>query len=179
MIPQTISSIKNLQVSLLHILDSVAVPLQFSPPYFEGLFDRDLSWMPPKQLALHGPQSVHSFHIQSTRVKYHWYITSKLDLFSRLLSFATWNWLICKALQVPGHLFGLHSSSLVSDPVQFSPPLWTSVNFLRDVVRIPPPQDWLQPDQSFAQSLHTQFTKSFQRDQHVSYFIWKYFSSST
>ena len=78
-------------------------------------------------------------------------------------------------MQVPGHLFGLHSSSLVSDPVQFSPPLWTSVNFLRDVVRIPPPQDWLQPDQSFAQSLHTQFTKSFQRDQHVSYFIWKLF----
>ena len=43
MIPQTISSIKNLQVSLLHILDSVAVPLQLSPPYFEGLFERDLS----------------------------------------------------------------------------------------------------------------------------------------
>ena len=43
MIPQTISSIKNLQVSLLHILDSVAVPLQFSPPYFEAVFERDLS----------------------------------------------------------------------------------------------------------------------------------------
>ena len=138
---------------MLQLSSTLAAPEHFSPPCLALTFSvRVLVFIPPPHVLEHNP-FCHSSHSQSTTgvnqycypISFRCYLLWFLFVPNRINRM--------KSIYIPGHGIALHSSTSVGWPLQ-DPPLASTTDFVRVLVRVPVPHDLEQSP--WVHSSHTQ-----------------------